>query len=82
MKTEDEIKQRTESKEIGQQTFWRVFRPIVDRKKCNNCGRCVVVCPHEAIVIGSSVKIDFSKCDGCLICLRQCPEGAISEQRE
>lgn len=83
MKTEEETKYKLEGSEPRKEVFWRVFRPVVDKKKCDKCGICGTVCPHGAISVSASgMKIDLARCDGCLICLRECPQGAISEVRE
>ena len=29
----------------GQTGSWRVFRPVVDKEKCNECGFCAMYCP-------------------------------------
>ena len=33
----------------GQTGTWRVFKPVVDREKCNACGICANECPKKAI---------------------------------
>lgn len=45
---------------------------------CSGCGRCMEVCPAEAISMEAGrVKIDASLCTGCLTCVDSCPEEAI-----
>jgi len=29
----------------GKTGSWRVFRPVVDKEKCNVCGLCEMYCP-------------------------------------
>jgi NAD-dependent dihydropyrimidine dehydrogenase PreA subunit len=49
------------------------------QEKCNNCGMCVKVCPHEVFeMIQKKVHIvgrDF--CMECGACKMNCPQGAI-----
>ena len=63
---------------------WRVFRPVLDRKKCTKCHLCILHCPEAAIKAGQNdyPETDYSICKGCLICLRVCPVGAIEDVRE
>lgn len=83
MKTEKEIRYKLDYKELKEKKLFRVFKPIVEQKKCTLCRRCVVFCPHSAIsIIDKRVRFDYSLCDGCLICLRECEPGAIKEERE
>jgi ferredoxin len=46
---------------------------------CIECGRCVAVCPAQAIsVVEKHHRIDPDICDGIAMCVRYCPEqGAI-----
>ena len=49
----------------------------VDRK-CIGCGKCVEICPQEAIELDESGrKIDREKCNLCMECATACPSGAI-----
>ncbi|MCR4610775.1 MAG: 4Fe-4S binding protein, partial [Lachnospiraceae bacterium] len=62
--------------------------PIVNREKCNGCGRCELSCMdggHQAITLNENRKpvVDGKKCVGCHLCLLVCPINAIraSEKR-
>ena len=47
--------------------------------RCNRCGKCVDVCPLEAIVLDKDgVHIDRERCDLCVKCVDICHAGAIS----
>jgi ferredoxin len=64
------------------------FLPFIDHSECTGCGRCVNVCPVEAIVLASAndpyrpkarlARLDKDVCLGCGICARNCPSGALS----
>ncbi|HEX3001373.1 MAG TPA: 4Fe-4S binding protein [Methanoregula sp.] len=64
----------------GKTGTWRVFRPVVDREKCNACGLCATYCPDG--VIDAELTIDLDFCKGCGICANECPKKAISMVRE
>ncbi len=64
------------------------FLPVLDAKNCNGCGRCVQVCPVEAMFIISAnnpkkskekkAKLDESRCLGCGLCVCECKDDAIT----
>ena len=60
---------------------WRVFRPVKDDEKCNNCLICWVYCP-EACIEKEGQVIDYQYCKGCGICAEECPTGAITMVKE
>ena len=64
----------------GKTGSWRVYRPVVDKEKCNACGLCAMYCPDAAINEDLEVDLDF--CKGCGICAHECPKKAITMQRE
>lgn len=62
-------------------------------KQCNGCGRCVVVCPVQAMALVSSndphkpkrknARVIEKLCLGCGVCIRQCPDNQLAlESRE
>ncbi len=53
--------------------------PKVEHKTCAGCGKCVSICPADAIEVidDKAVKSD-TKCIGCADCIVVCPEGAIT----
>jgi pyruvate ferredoxin oxidoreductase delta subunit len=63
---------------------WRVFRPVIDQKKCIKCSTCWRVCPDAAIFVGKgeNYRVNYDYCKGCLICARECPADAISKALE
>lgn len=64
------------------------FLPVIDESKCNGCGKCVNVCPVEAMMLVSSndprhpkmkkAKVDQDVCLGCGVCKRSCSHEGIS----
>lgn len=58
------------------------FLPVVDQSSCNGCGKCVNVCPVEAMSLVSAndparprakmAKVDEAICLGCGLCVRSC----------
>lgn len=54
-------------------------KPVIDRKKCNDCGDCVEVCPVNVFAKekGKVVVKKAEECIGCRACEGQCPTNAI-----
>jgi NAD-dependent dihydropyrimidine dehydrogenase PreA subunit len=49
---------------------------------CDQCGRCVEVCPEEAIHRDNGIYIiDEDKCTGCMTCVEACPHGVLFEHK-
>jgi len=57
------------------------FRPIIDKNKCNLCGRCVEACPAHSLVLIPNKELLFidTLCEGCSLCMYTCPFKAIRE---
>jgi pyruvate ferredoxin oxidoreductase gamma subunit len=63
---------------------WRVFRPVWDAAKCNDCNLCVVYCP-ESVVFHRGPRdyaTDLTFCKGCGLCAEECQPRAITMVRE
>ena len=58
---------------------WRVYRPVMDKEKCIECGMCFAYCPVRAIISNEENKyeITYDYCKGCGICANECPKKAI-----
>ena len=64
------------------------FLPVVDEAQCNGCGKCVNVCPVEAMTLVSSndahqpkmkkAKVHEDICLGCGVCVRTCSRKGLS----
>jgi ferredoxin len=63
------------------------FLPEVDAEQCNGCGKCVEVCPVEAMGLVAAgdphkskrkrARVNEELCLGCGVCVRQCRTGAV-----
>ena len=64
----------------GLRYFADVVTLELDQGKCNGCGMCVEVCPHEVYVIEDrkAVIVDRDACMECGACGKNCPSEAIS----
>ena len=61
---------------LGLISRFAVFRIIIDRQLCNDCGACEKVC--KAGCIDSATKhIDFGACIGCFNCIKSCPTDGV-----
>ena len=69
---------------MGKTGSWRVFKPILDKKKCVKCLRCWIFCPEGSIhrEKDDSVTIDYDFCKGCGVCANECNVKAIRMERE
>jgi len=64
------------------------FLPVVDEAQCNGCGKCVNVCPVEAMTLVSSndahqpkmkkAKVHEDICLGCGVCVRTCSRQGLA----
>lgn len=62
---------------------WRVFRPVMDKEKCVECGMCMAYCPVNSIVWrDESYVITYDYCKGCGLCAHECPKKAIDMKPE
>jgi len=55
---------------------------IIDKNKCNGCGKCFKVCPFDQIRIVDKLATVEVGCTMCGVCQDLCPKGAIQIKRE
>ena len=63
------------------------FLPHINTETCNSCGKCVSVCPVEAMTLVSAndpdnpnlkvAKVNEDLCLGCAVCVRACSQKSI-----
>lgn len=63
------------------------FVPVVDQDTCTGCGRCVNICPVEAMTLVSAndprqpkrkeARLNKDICLGCGLCVRACTEKSV-----
>jgi pyruvate formate lyase activating enzyme len=48
-------------------------------EECNSCGKCLAVCPHQALALTAEnkIRIDRQLCDNCGSCLEVCYPHAL-----
>ncbi len=64
------------------------FLPVIKESECTGCGKCVQVCPVEAMTLTSAndplkpkrtkARLNKDICLGCGVCVRACPTNALS----
>lgn len=54
-----------------------ITKAVIEQEKCKKCGKCKLVCPHDAIIEFDKYKIKKSRCIGCTQCVKTCPHEAI-----
>ena len=63
------------------------YLPVIDGEKCSGCGKCVEVCPVEALCLVTAgdprnkkkkkARVDEQLCLGCAVCIRNCQKDAL-----
>ena len=53
-----------------------VFKIIINRQLCNDCGACERVC-KAACIDTATKQIDFGACVGCFNCIKSCPTDGV-----
>ena len=66
------------------------FIPDVDESTCNGCGKCVDVCPVDAMTLGSAndphkpkrktAMLNEATCLGCGLCVKVCTKDSLTLQ--
>lgn len=57
------------------------FLLYIAPERCDGCGKCVTVCPEDAIAGGTDLihVIELEACTKCMACVEACPKGAIQK---
>ncbi len=50
----------------------------INLEKCDGCGKCVEVCPVNAIKVENEKASVNDECVDCGTCVEECPKKAIS----
>ncbi|WP_066499097.1 DUF362 domain-containing protein [Abyssisolibacter fermentans] len=54
------------------------LRPVVNTKKCAACGKCIEICPQNAVsMVDGKAHIDKELCVGCAECIAMCEFNSI-----
>jgi NADPH-dependent glutamate synthase beta subunit-like oxidoreductase/Pyruvate/2-oxoacid:ferredoxin oxidoreductase delta subunit/coenzyme F420-reducing hydrogenase delta subunit len=63
----------------GQTTTVLPVRCRVDDERCRACGRCIDVCPFQALrILDERIKLDAALCRGCGLCTAVCPTATVT----
>ena len=54
-----------------------ITKAVIDQGKCKKCGKCKIICPHDAIIELDKYKVKKQRCIGCMLCYKTCPHQAI-----
>ena len=61
---------------LGLISRFSIFKIVIDKIACNDCGACEKVCKANCIESGTK-RIDFAACVGCFNCIKSCPTDGI-----
>ncbi|MDE6270513.1 MAG: 4Fe-4S binding protein, partial [Muribaculaceae bacterium] len=65
---------------LGYLSQFSLFKPVIDKSKCVNCGLCARKCKASCID-SKNHSIDYTRCVACMDCIDTCTHGAISYTR-
>ncbi|MHB8780447.1 MAG: 4Fe-4S binding protein [Candidatus Geothermincolia bacterium] len=65
---------------VGKTGSWRIFKPVKDAGRCNQCLQCWIFCPEACMT--KDIEIDYDYCKGCGICATECVRNAIVMVKE
>lgn len=61
---------------LGLISRFSIYKIIVNKNSCNNCGACERMCKANCID-SEKQKIEFAACIGCFNCISACPTGGV-----
>lgn len=64
---------------LGYLSKFSLFRPVIDKQKCKECGLCTKKCKASCIDFKNH-KIDYTRCVACMDCIDTCKHGAVHYQ--
>lgn len=59
-----------------------ITKAVIDQEKCRKCGKCKLICPHNAIIELDKYKVKKIRCLGCTQCANICPHNAITMESQ
>jgi ferredoxin len=69
--------------DVYRQTDARIEQLVFNREKCDECGRCLTICPMQLPITSSDFGfLESPACLGCVYCVLICPHEAISIRGE
>jgi uncharacterized protein len=52
--------------------------PNVNKNNCKSCGKCLVRCSHDALVLNDTIELLRDKCVGCCHCIGVCLDNVFN----
>ena len=59
-----------------------ITKAVIDQNKCKKCGKCKLICPHDAIIELDKYKVKKERCLGCSQCAKECIHQAITMESQ
>ncbi len=59
-----------------------ITKAVINQEKCVKCGKCKLICPHDAIIELDKYKVKKARCIGCSLCAKNCPHKAIEMESQ
>ena len=59
-----------------------ITKALINKNNCVNCGTCVSICQHDAIIYNQGYEIKKERCLGCSQCANICSRNAIKMESQ
>ncbi len=59
-----------------------ITKALINQEKCKKCGKCKLICPHNAIIELDKYKVKRERCIGCSQCSKVCTHNAITMESQ